>query len=209
MESSIGWYSLLDDQTRHGSHYYSFYSCWSQLLERGRLSSRVPPGCAPAILAQNFIGWENFLHGRRVSLEWRDVQERYYQLLGMRRTGKRWVSSLLLKLWHVSWTMWDHRNSVLHHNDQHVVLGSLELNSRIGEEYEMGFKEILSSERYIFAASYQEVLAYSVSRKERWLRSVQAARNLAVQRRTNCDPNQSSITAWLGTDAHQITQNPS
>jgi hypothetical protein len=101
--------------------------------EGGCILASYPPGCAPAILAQNFIGWENFLHGR-VSLEWGDVQGRYYQLLGMRRTGKRWVSSLLLKLWHVSWTMWDHRNTVLHHNDQHVVLGSLELNSRIGEE---------------------------------------------------------------------------
>jgi hypothetical protein len=41
-----------------------------------------------------------------------------------RRTGLRWLTALIQKLWDVAWDMWDHRNRVLHdqENWSHATL---------------------------------------------------------------------------------------
>jgi hypothetical protein len=48
----------------------------------------------------------------RMSLQWKAVQQRYYEWLGKRNTGKKWAMALIQKVWDVSWDMWDHRNNV-------------------------------------------------------------------------------------------------
>ena len=63
--------------------------------------------------AQTEIGWKNFLFGV-VALEWQQAQQEYYTLISSRRTGKRWVSALIRKLWDIAWDLWDHRNSQIH-----------------------------------------------------------------------------------------------
>jgi hypothetical protein len=68
-------------------------------------------GLRAAILHQDEIGWYNFLMGR-ISLQWKEVQQRYYEWLGRRNTGKKWATALIQKVWEVSWDMWDHRNDV-------------------------------------------------------------------------------------------------
>jgi hypothetical protein len=68
-------------------------------------------GIKNALLAQNMIGWYSFLMGK-VSLRWQDVQQKYYEWLKRRNTGKAWVKALLQKVWEISWSMWDHRNNV-------------------------------------------------------------------------------------------------
>ena len=63
--------------------------------------------------AQAEIGWKNFLFGF-VALEWQQSQQEYYLSISSRRTGKRWVSALIRKLWDIAWDIWDHRNSQIH-----------------------------------------------------------------------------------------------
>jgi hypothetical protein len=72
----------------------------------------------PAVVQkQDAIGWQSFLEGRP-SVGWSEVQHRYYEFLDSRRTGLRWLTALIQKLWDVAWDMWDHRNRVLH--DQNI-----------------------------------------------------------------------------------------
>jgi hypothetical protein len=47
-------------------------------------------------------------------LEREVVQQAYLQQIGSRRTGKRWVIELIKKLWHFAWDLWEHRNGILH-----------------------------------------------------------------------------------------------
>jgi hypothetical protein len=42
-----------------------------------------------------------------------------------RRTGLRWLTALIQKLWDVAWDMWDHRNRVLH--QEHSVARDLQI----------------------------------------------------------------------------------
>jgi hypothetical protein len=39
---------------------------------------------------------------------------KHYINIGERKTGKRWISSLIKKLWEIAWDLWEHRNGVLH-----------------------------------------------------------------------------------------------
>jgi hypothetical protein len=54
------------------------------------------------------------------------VQHRYYEFLDSRRTGLRWLTALIQKLWDVAWDMWDHRNRVLH-DQEHSVARDLQI----------------------------------------------------------------------------------
>jgi hypothetical protein len=45
---------------------------------------------------QNEIGWQALLEGRP-SFSWSEVQQRYYEWLGSRRSGLRWPTALIQK----------------------------------------------------------------------------------------------------------------
>jgi hypothetical protein len=69
------------------------------------------PGLLLVILAQDQIGWLAFFEGC-IAVEWSGVQEAHYLWLGHRNTGKRWATSLIVKLWEIAWDLWDHRNQI-------------------------------------------------------------------------------------------------
>ena len=120
--------------------------------------------------------------------------------MGSRRTGRRWVEALIEKLWEISWTMWDHRNKVLYDNDMHEELGDNELGNMVRVEYDKGGRDLAPRMKYLLSIDLTEVLEYSVSRKKRWLRSVQAGRELCARLRSQRDPTQPMITGWLQND---------
>ena len=66
-----------------------------------------------AIDTQDRIGWLAFFEGC-IAVEWA-VQEAHFIWLGRRNTGKRWATSLIVKLWEVATDLWDHCNQVKKH----------------------------------------------------------------------------------------------
>jgi hypothetical protein len=70
------------------------------------------PGVNNLILEQDAGGWRNFLEGGTLK-EWAAKQQEYYDWLKRRNTGKRWVTTLIKKLWEISWNMWEQRNGEL------------------------------------------------------------------------------------------------
>jgi hypothetical protein len=66
-----------------------------------------------AFAAQDRIGWLAFFEGCIV-VEWAGVQEAHFLWFGRRNTGKRWATSLVVKLWDIAWDLWDHRNQIKH-----------------------------------------------------------------------------------------------
>jgi hypothetical protein len=71
----------------------------------------------PIIEAQDKIGWRSFLEGR-VSLSWRLHQASFYASTKSRCSPKRWVTSLIIKLWDVAWDLWQFRNRIVHEGDE-------------------------------------------------------------------------------------------
>jgi hypothetical protein len=66
------------------------------------LFEEIPVGTfysLPAVVQkQDDVGWQSLLEGRP-SLGWSEVQQRYYDWVGSRRSGLRWLTALIQKLW--------------------------------------------------------------------------------------------------------------
>jgi hypothetical protein len=71
------------------------------------------PGLLHAIQAQDCLGWLTFFEGC-IAEECAGVQHVHFLWLGRRNSGKRWATSLVVKLWEIAWDLWDHRNQIKH-----------------------------------------------------------------------------------------------
>jgi hypothetical protein len=94
----------------------------------------VPAGAPPLRLAdlvqyQHTIGWGKFLEGW-LSNEWQAIQQRYYDSLCMRRTGRWWTMALIKKLWDIVWDLWEHRNNILHEAESRPTTRDLQRLTR-------------------------------------------------------------------------------
>jgi hypothetical protein len=63
----------------------------------------IRPGLLQAIKAQDSFGWLAFFEG--CIAVWAGVQEAHFIWLGRRNTGKRWATSLVVKLWEIAWDL--------------------------------------------------------------------------------------------------------
>ena len=82
-------------------------------------------------------------------------------------TGKRWLSQLILKLWEVSWDMWEHRNGVLMDKEKGLIV--LQLNEDIHHEYALGFHGFPPNMRHQVRRPIDEVLEMEMKDKHTWL----------------------------------------
>ena len=72
------------------------------------------PGLLKAIDVQDCIGWLALFEGC-IAVQWAGAQEAHFIWAGRRNTGKRWATSLVVKLLEVAWDLWDHCNQVKKH----------------------------------------------------------------------------------------------
>jgi hypothetical protein len=64
---------------------------------------------------QEHIGWKQFTEGL-ISKQWAVLQHKYYQSIGVQRSGKTRPTHMLTKLWHEIEHIWHTRNNILHSN---------------------------------------------------------------------------------------------
>ena len=133
-------------------------------------------GLRGAVEQQDQLGWYNFLMGR-VGNQWVHVQQRYYEWLSRRNTGKAWVQALIQKVWSVSWDMWDHRNAIRLDTITPAQLRErAATNRRIVEEFALGPENIGIQDHHWFAKPLAHVLKYDPAHQSQWLASVELAR---------------------------------
>ena len=68
--------------------------CWRAGTRQRQFHTFRYTGLQTALHGQDNMGWEAAFEGHWHT-EWIGVQQRYYQYLGSRRTGKRWLTSLI------------------------------------------------------------------------------------------------------------------
>ena len=66
-----------------------------------------------ALQQQNQIGWQSFLEGYW-SIKWREYQTHHLVSIQSQRSSVLWISQLQRRIWKVAWTLWEHRNTILH-----------------------------------------------------------------------------------------------
>jgi hypothetical protein len=179
---------------------------WKQEQDPPSLPTYDTFGLHQAIITQTRIGWKNFLDGF-ISTEWRQVQDRYYAWLAIRRTGKRWVTALLVKLWDVSWTMWDDRNDALHTAiTPRKAIEIQVINATIRTLYLDGAPLVLRRDRRLFNIPLDIILSRSLPEKYQWTDTVQLAQAALINYREWAPPSRTShrqaqlaLRAWLNT----------
>ena len=173
---------------------------WRMGLEVTYLATCKFEWCEDVYKTQKMIGWKQMMGGC-VSLEWAKAQDIYFKWMGMRRTGKRWVVSLIKKLWEISWELWDDRNSVLHNTPMAADLsGAVSLDKAIREEFHLGCDGLPTLVRGQFPKEVDTVLNSSLIQRKSWLVLVRASRELIHDNRIQDEfTNPSSyLRKWVG-----------
>jgi hypothetical protein len=194
----------MDAETADGARNYSSYVLpgLAKRIHRGDTSRNFY--ALPAVVQkQDAIGWQSFLEGRPL-LGWSEVQHRYYEFLDSRRTGLRWLTALIQKLWDVAWDMWDHRNRVLH-DQEHSVARDLQIQ-QITDEFATGSVGLAREAKLLFSGGLQSLLQRLPAYQTAWLIRIQAARARAERRdgqrqahqRDTFNPERLGMQRWLG-----------
>ena len=135
------------------------------------------PGLRAVAQAQDKMGWQAAFEGRW-HINWAAVQQKYYEYIGSQRTGKRWLVSVIQKLWDVAWDLWIDRNG------QNIKLkeqrARIHLEKQVSDEYEKGYRSLHLRKRKLFTQhTLEERLGFPEQALESWLLRVTSARRWA------------------------------
>ena len=141
------------------------------------------PGVQAALEDQDFIGWNNFFEGC-IASSWTETQQKYYEWIACRKSGRRWTVALIKKLYDIAWDMWEHRNHILHAKENEEVLHNMTLvDSEITFLWRQGYGNLPAREHYLFSGSLEDLLQSSVRNRQTWLATVNSAHAMGDIRR--------------------------
>ena len=118
------------------------------------------------------------LHGR-LHRGWATAQQNAYANYAPWRSGQTWATATVQALWQMAFTIWDHRNNVLH-SDQanHPDIDPDEIDLAILEEWAMGPDSAwpTSSRSLFMGTSCELLLTKPIHHRIQWLYYVRLAR---------------------------------
>lgn len=123
---------------------------------------------------QDELGWQAAFEGCWTK-GWPDLQQTHYSALGSRRTGTRWLSAFIQRLWQFGHELWEHRNGTLHRGDSRLL--SEIIDQQIRDEYMIGLSTLPTTARYPASLTLETVLKFRTTQKQMWLKRIQAARS--------------------------------
>jgi hypothetical protein len=133
-------------------------------------NSRTPSGKMG--ITQSAVGWKHFFEGR-MHKEWKIQMIRYYKEKGERRSGNRWASALIRKMWDTAWDLWEHRNGILH--DKSNGYDNMKLNEKIEELWAHPSLRNIASIRQLINGTVEDVQGRSSHQKQQWVLRIEAA----------------------------------
>ncbi|CAB9522815.1 hypothetical protein SEMRO_1344_G264710.1 [Seminavis robusta] len=134
------------------------------------------PSTRELVQQQHLIGWQNLLEGLPTKL-WRRIQHDYYSQQAIRRSSRRWIRGLLLKLHHLGYSMWKHRNDVKHKTIRpRHQRARLLLDQEIVTEYIKGTTQLLPGDHGMLRHNLATLIAKPPSFKTAWLLNITTAR---------------------------------
>jgi hypothetical protein len=123
-------------------------------------------------LLQAELGWKHFFEGR-LHHQWRQEMTKHYSNIGERKTGKRWISSLIKKLWEIAWDLWEHRNGVMH--DKINGYANQSLTEKIKELWRHLLLKATPSIKHMLKEGEESILGKSLQQKQQWVVRVEVA----------------------------------
>ena len=137
-------------------------------------SGKEPPSTPLPELAlrQKTLGWQSIFEGRP-ALGWALIQDDFYGLIGSKRSGRRWLVQVLLKLIGIPWDLWEHRNGYLYKKNQ---LLAYEIQfTQIRRAFRDAHHHTPSDARRFFRRGLQFILSRPPHIRAAWIHNVHAA----------------------------------
>ena len=158
------------------------------------------------LLTQDAIGWENFFEGC-IAHEWEAIQEAYYQWCRSKKSGRRWTSSLIQKLWDIAWDLWEHRIGIVHSRENAERLHNMpSVDNEIRTQFRRGSHGLSRRDYYLFQGEVKDILDAPIIYRQRWLQRVETARARAERRlATTYSAERQAMRVWRqgATNAHE------
>ena len=109
----------------------------------------LSPQINQAFHEQADIGGYNFLLGR-VSNKFSTIQDAYLKSQQYKTTGNSWTASLIVQLWTISRTMWEHRNAIRHSPDHARQQTTKQaLLEEVEAQLDLGGNTLLPNDQYL------------------------------------------------------------
>ena len=172
---------------------------WRTKNEHDELEDSRFEGVNEARNYQNRIGWGIMLEGCATH-RWATAQQKYYEWIGSKKSGNRWMTNLIKKLWNISWNVWDHRNSKMHDEDNVVKDEEISLlDEAIKQEWELGCLILPPLIQRYYRTNVEIVLAYNMKRKKDWFSVVRSSRERKGKIYTDIfKNNEGGMRKWVG-----------
>jgi hypothetical protein len=87
------------------------------------------------------------------------------------RTGRRWATAVIEKLWNIAWDIWEHRNGILHRQENLVAQSLIiQLNARVSRTYtELSSRTLRHNDRHLVYLTLFTLLQWDTNYKITWL----------------------------------------
>ena len=130
-------------------------------------------GLQKAVEVQDAMGWDAAFEGRWAT-NWVEIQGRHFKNNQLQRTGLRWLTAVIRKVWLIAWALWEHRNGV--QEEVKNAARSVWNKATIRDEYGLGVIGLAGYDTCLFNKLLVDRLKDTLSHQEAWIRRVQAAR---------------------------------
>lgn len=170
-------------------------------LQKWRSNEANPPSShipwiQTVLTQQNEFGWGAFFEGF-MSIEWRQAHEKYLTRTKSFRSSRRWLSSLIRKMWQIAWDLWEHCNGYLHNKEDNLI--SQEVNRQLEYEFDKGTKQLRQSTRALFAGGLEVLRKKPLEIRQQWLRRVTVARERDEEAFLETfQTERQAMSRWLG-----------
>ena len=173
--------------------------------KRGDVDNQQSIRLRPLWDDQNTIGWDRFMNGF-VSMHWARTQQLFYDRMKSKRTGRRWVTSLIQRVWDISWDQWRHRNEILHGGDKLAEYHDPDtLEEHIRTAFSAGAPRPCPPKyrRWFSYDHVDQILSKSALDQRLWLRSVALIRQKLTSVDNETQQMRRNLAEWLRPPSHR------
>jgi hypothetical protein len=129
-----------------------------------------------AVLQQDSLGWNNFLHGF-ISSKWRQAIDMHFKKINSKKSSTLWVSRLVRKIWDIQRQLWNDRNEALHGEGNTIHVEEITaINEEVLSQWTKGSRHLPTRYHHLFKGEFRLLYQSDYHRKQQWLTSIWLAR---------------------------------
>ena len=137
---------------------------------------RFPNPVRRAVPDQTKIGWLVLMEGA-AARSWQVIQLQCYKRRRIRKSGRKWIKGLLVKLHHMAWKQWNHRNKIKATiTEPHEARADALLNQEITHILTTQMHEMSPADKHSLNRNLIELLNKSEESQRAWLLNASTAR---------------------------------